>query len=395
MRLAYFSPLSPARSGISSYSEELLPWLAEHAEIDLFVDDYLPSHPDVCKRFEVYSQLAYGANRWAYDGAIFHLGNNLHHEGIYRTCLDYPGIIVLHDFILHGLAGGMTLPRGDEAGYAREMAYCDGLEGGKRGWRIAIEQEAATGHSYPLNRRVLDISLGVIVHSDHVKRLVLREHPLARIAKVDMGVPLPSELPQAREQARQALGLTPDDLLFASFGFLTPDKRIEVVLGAFSRLLMHYPQARYMIIGEALADYGFSPIIRSLGLKERVTVTGYVPADTYQQLMHAADVAVNLRYPTAGETSASVLRLLSIGLPTVVSDVGWFAELPDDCCRKLVPNDKEEENLYRTLKDLAGDVEVRCELGERARKHVEQHHSLAGAAKAYSVFIQAVLNDLL
>ena len=204
MKLAYFSPLSPVRSGISDYSEELLPYLADRADIDLFIDDFVPTNPVIVERFPIYSRLAFGPNRWVYDAVIYHLGNNTHHEGIYRSFLDYPGIVVLHDFILHGLTGGITLARGNKVGYVREMGYCDGFEGSRRGWRIANRREAVTGHSYPLNQRVLDLGLGVIVHSDYVRRLVLRAKPQLRVAKVNMGMPLPSLSPEARERARQA-----------------------------------------------------------------------------------------------------------------------------------------------------------------------------------------------
>ena len=46
--------------------------------------------------------------------------------------------------------------------------------------------------------------------------------------------------------------------------------------------------------------------------------------------MAACDVVVSLRAPTMGETSGSAIRALSLGRPLVVSDLGWFAELPDD-----------------------------------------------------------------
>ena len=53
MKLAYFSPLLPHRSGISDYSEELLPYLARAAEITLFVDGFQPSNHAVTSRFEI------------------------------------------------------------------------------------------------------------------------------------------------------------------------------------------------------------------------------------------------------------------------------------------------------------------------------------------------------
>jgi glycosyltransferase involved in cell wall biosynthesis len=301
---------------------------------------------------------------------------------------------VLHDYVLHGLAGGITLGRGDKVGYVREMAYCDGLAGSHAAWRIANEREVVNGHSFPLNKRALDLSLGVVVHSDYVRRLVLKAAPQARVAKVNMGIPLPVLSPQHKMLARQALGLDTDCLLFSSFGFITPVKRIEVILLAFKRLLGEFPMARYFLVGQVEPDYELADTIRLLGLEDKVTVTGYVPFDTYQEMMYAADVAINLRYPTAGETSASVLRLLAFGLPAIVSDVGWFAELPDDCCHKVSPDEKEERTVCQKMMLLAGNERLRRDLGKRARDYVLRYHSLSGAANAYIGFIQSLLESL-
>lgn len=395
MKLAYFSPLSPVRSGIAAYSEELLPYLAERAQIDLFVDDYVPTHPAIVERFAIYPHLAYGANRGAYDAAVYHLGNHYCHAGIYRTFLEYPGIVVLHDFNLYGLIGWMTLEQQDRVGFVREMGYAEDLAGSQRAWRIVNGYEAVLSSDHPLNRRALDLSLGAIVHSDHARRSIQQHSPATPVAKIEMGVPSsPAPSAEVRAQARRALGLAADDLLIASFGLMTPEKRVASVLRALAELLQAHPQARYTLVGEAAPGYDPLETARELGLEERVDLTGYLPFAEYRAYMVASDIAINLRYPTAGETSASVLRLLGAGLPTLVSDVGWFAELPDDCCRKVPPGAGEQKIILERLLELAGDGALRRRLGEQARDYVHSQHSLAGAAQAYISFIQEVLQQL-
>ena len=66
-------------------------------------------------------------------------------------------------------------------------------------------------------------------------------------------------------------------------------------------------------------------------------------------LMAACDVLVNLRYPTMGETSGSVIRALSLGRPLIVSDVGWFSELPDDVVLKVPVDEYEVATLEAAL----------------------------------------------
>jgi glycosyltransferase involved in cell wall biosynthesis len=396
MRLAYFSPLSPIRSGIAAYSEELLPHLAQRAEVDLFVDDYAPTHPLISQRFPVFPLTPFGPNRWRYDAAIYHLGNHRCHEGIYRTALAYPGIVVLHDFNLFQLVGWwMTLGQGDRAGFMREMGYAQGYQGSQRAWRIVQGQEPVIESQHPLNRRALELCLGIIVHSDHARRLIEKLSLDAPVTKIEMGVP-PTAAPTAaaRAEAREALGIAPDTLLLASFGMITPAKRIESVLHALAELVKIRPHSHYALVGALSPNYDPRKTIRELGLQEHVSLPGFLPFDAYQTYMTACDVAVNLRYPTAGETSASVLRLLAAGLPTIVSAVDWFNELPDAVCRKVPPGEDEAASLYKVLAQLADDAQGRRELGQQAHDYVKRRHSLAGAAEGYVSFIQAILDDL-
>jgi Glycosyl transferases group 1 len=103
--------------------------------------------------------------------------------------------------------------------------------------------------------------------------------------------------------------------------------------------------------------------------------------------MRAVDVAVNLRYPTAGETSGTLMRLLGLGKAVIVTADGAFAEIPDGCCAKIDPDETEEELLAATLRRLAADPELRREMGDNARRHMAAHHTLAGSARAYAEFL--------
>jgi glycosyltransferase involved in cell wall biosynthesis len=393
MRLAYFSALSPVRSGIAAYSEELLPHLAQQAQVDLFVDGYRPTHPLISQQFPIYSFAPYGSNRWRYDATLYHLGNHRRHESIYRAALDYPGIVVLHDLNLFQLVGGAD--QDDRAAFLREVSYAQGYKGYQRAWRIIRGQEPVVESDYPLNRRILEQSLGVIVHSEHARRWIEKLSLDAPVIKIDMAVPstaLPAA--EAKAEARAALGLAQDKLLIASFGTLTPAQRIESVLRALAELVKTHPQVHYALVGEVSPDYDPGKTIKELGLQEHTSLTGLLSAEDYQVYMTACDIAVNLRYPTTGGACASTLRLLAAGLATVASDADWFAELPEGVCRKVAPGENEAASLHRTLLQLADDAPGRRELGQQAHAYTAQRHSPHGAAEACVNFIQGFLGDL-
>ncbi len=184
-----------------------------------------------------------------------------------------------------------------------------------------------------------------------------------------------------RAGARRDLGLPADAFVFASFGFVTPHKRLDAALAAFARLRAARPAARFLICGEVAAQYDLGAILDVAG-GDGVTVTGRVPLEKFHRAMQACDVAVNLRHPTGGETSASLLRLLASGIPTIVTDVGSFAELPDGVVAKVAMDEREVDHLAALFSALAGDSGLRRAMSVAARRHVETHHELGHAASA-------------
>ncbi len=117
--------------------------------------------------------------------------------------------------------------------------------------------------------------------------------------------------------------------------------------------------------------------------------TGYVDWNTFNDYCHLIDVGIDLRYPTMGESSASVCRMLGAGKPCVVSDLGWFAELPDDCVVKLDVA-AGEQGLVQCLSDLIADQSLRRKMGENARRYIREQHGIESAAAQYVKFLGEV-----
>ena len=392
MRIAYFSPLSPQRTGVADYSEELLPYLARHAELDLFVDAYTPANPDIAARFPVHDYRELESLRQArrYDVALYQMGNSRYHEYVYRTLARFPGVTVLHDHVLHHLVVEMTVGRGDEAAYIREMGYCHGVAGIEAAWEALRAGYQFPYLRYPANRRVLDSSFGVIVHSRYAQALLAAESPHTPVALVPHHV-LPAEPPEDLACLRRSLGLPEEALLFASFGLATPEKRLDVALRAFRQVRERFPDALYLVVGDVPARHDLPQTIHDLGLRDSATVTGYVAKSDLLRYVDAVDVCVSLRWPTVGETSGSLLRALVAGKAAIVSDVGSFAELPDDCCRKVPVGEAEHERLVEAMLALAEDPAGREALGQRARRHVLERHAIERSAAQYIAFVESLL----
>jgi glycosyltransferase involved in cell wall biosynthesis len=166
----------------------------------------------------------------------------------------------------------------------------------------------------------------------------------------------------------------PGKPLIGCFGHVNESKRVPQVAEAFERLRRRLPDARLLLVGAV------SPRLGGLDLPEGVIREEYVPEERLWALLAACDVVVGLRWPTMGETSASAVRALSLGKPLVVSDVGWFRELPDEVAIKVPVGEGEVEALEAALERAASSPEM----GAAALRLAETEHRLDRTADLYA-----------
>jgi len=360
VRVAYFSPMPPSRSGIADYSALLLSALRRRIDVRV-ARRRLP----LLRRTDV---------------ALYHVGNDPDvHGWIVKALRRRRGLVVLHDFVLHHLVAGMTLARGDAVAYAAAMERDSGAEG------LALARQVASGTAvppwetradeFPLVHEVLDHADGVVVHSRYVAERVREEGFEGRVWRIPMPVwPAPPV-------AAASLGGSP---VFGTFGHVNPSKRLPQLLEAFARLLDHRPGARLVIAGAVAPSSPLEARVEELGLGDAVVRTGYVDEPRLWSLMAGCDAVVALRFPTMGETSAAALRALALGRPLVVSDVGWFAELPRDVAIRIPLGDGETDALAAALDALASDVELRQAMRRAALEYVRTEHDLERVAEQYA-----------
>lgn len=393
MRIAWFSPLPPASTGIADYCAELLPAIGDAVDVELFVADEASVAPSLADRFPIHGARTFARHAGDFDLCLYQLGNNADYHGfVYRALLRHPGVVVLHEYMLHHLIQGMTLARGDLAGYVEEVRYAYGEATATTAERAAASGAPFDIWRYPLFERAVDASLGVLVHNRATRDRVLASRPAARVAVVPHHLSL-AGLPQGEAASptacRRALGLPEEAFVVGSFGLLTPHKRIEVVLRAFQRLHQRHPRAVLLLAGELSPFYDVRELLAGLPAGA-VRHTGRLPLARLLQAMVACDVAVNLRHPSGGETSGTLMRLLGLGRPVVVSDTGAFAEVPEGCCVRVPLDSREEELLTANLERLGDDPELRRAIGRNARRHMRAAHTLEGSARGYVELLERV-----
>ncbi len=361
MRVAYYSPLPPSRSGIADYSALLLPALAERLDVVVARPGRFrrPPSADLC---------------------LYHVGNDpAEHGWIVEALRRRPGVVVLHEFVLHHLVSGITLARGDVEGYCAALERDAGLVGRLLGHAVADERIEPLWETrpqdFPLAGEVLELATGLVVHSRFVEERARTSGFAGPIWRIPMPAwPVPQVEPAPVEGAP----------VLGCFGHVNESKRVPQLYSAFERLRERRPEARLLLVGPASRRF-LEP-----DLPEGVTRRDYVPEHELWALLRACDALVSLRWPTMGETSAAAVRALSVGKPLIVSDIGAFSELPDDVAVKVPVGDGEVEALASAMERVPASPEM----GAAAARLAETEHGLARVADLYARALRAAAGSL-
>lgn len=394
-KLAYVSPLPPERSGISDYSVELLPVLAHHYDIDVIVAQDSVSDPWIKANCPVRSVAWFKAHAGHYDRVLYHFGNSPFHKHMFGLLDDMPGVVVLHDFFLAHLIADM-----DATGY-QPGAWDDALYQ-SHGYaalqqRFHASDTSAVTWRYPCNLGILQRALGVIVHSENSQRLASRWYGdraadrlivIPHLRAPDLGID--------RAEARRQLSLNHDDFVVCSFGLLGPTKLNHRLLNAWlASALAKNANCVLVFVGENQGgDYGteINATILKSGVSERIRITGWADTATFRHYLAAADVGVQLRTLSRGETSGTVLDCMNYGLPTIINANGSMVDIPDDGVWKL-PDEFADSELAEALETLWRNPSRRQQLGAKALEIILTRHDPRTCASQYAQAIETMYRE--
>jgi len=383
-RLAFVSPLPPEQSGISTYSAELLPELARFYDIALIIDQETVSEPALSTSFPARDVAWFEAHASGFDRILYQMGNSPFHKHMFAMLKRHPGVVVMHDFYLSSVVHWM-----ETTGYS--PAFFRGSLYSSHGYlalsvldRFGAETAIQT---YPCNRFVLDQAVGVIVHSQYAitaARKWYGDAVASRLWHIPQLRSIPLE--KNRERTRAKLDFEPEDFVVCSFGAIAPTKLNHRLLDAWMGSSLGQDGCCHLVfVGENHGgEYGQALLRRMAesGLKNHIHVTGFMSSERYGQYLEAADVAVQLRTLTRGETSRSVLDALAYGLALIINAHGTMAEYPDDVLIKL-RDDFSDEELVGALESLRDDSSLRKQIGTAGQRYIAEFHNPGRIGEQY------------
>ncbi|GEM_PF-2116555 len=341
-RIAMVGPLPPERSGIAEYSAGLVAMLRDvglrvvtvtRAELER---DGVQATVDRLHEF---------------DAVVYQMGNHPTYHGWMLPLMDQvPGVVHLHDLVLHHMVAGVLI---DEARLTGDD-YPLALES----WHSPAEIKTAA-HAlrygdpmwgrdevvdYPLHQVATRLATEVVVHSHYSATRIADAFPWLPITVLPQLYPV-----VAPHRVRERLGT------IAVMGGGQRNRRFDWIVQALTALDAELPQPLVLeIAGEVEPEVQLQlDQLAALG-NVRLVNHGRISDDDFWAVFERADLMIALRQPTMGETSAVVSKALQAGLPTVVSDHGWYAELPE-CVKKIAPVDDCPRVLAELLRHLVLD----------------------------------------
>lgn len=379
-RLAMFTPVLPLRTGISDYTERLLPYLDQEWDVHLFLNGYSPSETSMAHFHKCFHRREFDLIQMndPYDQIVYQIGNNNHHDYIYPTLFKYPGVVILHDGNLHRARARASFVLDHLEDYLAEIEYCHGPIGRIAGRLVASGMYSDLIYDqFPMLNFAVEGASGIIVHNQLCRDRVLKCNLQGSVSIVP--APCMDESRFDTDTARKQLGFDRSICLIAAFGFIAPGKGLESALAAFARLRHVNPAVRFLLVGEALDAEYLRHLMNEIDSETRefITTTGFVSSDMFQLFLSAVDICVNMRYPTQGEASSALLRVMAAGKPVLIPWYQQYMEIPRDACVHIDLFPDEITFVFEAFEALRENPQLRNSIGKKASQYAALHHSNA------------------
>lgn len=409
-KIALLTPLHPQKTGVADYIEEMLPYLRKafgnEYQIDLFADNCKPNNKDIVSHHKILEMDLYEDVRKDYNITIYQIGNSCFHFKIYKLALKYPGIVVLHDYAIHHMVAAMFLEQmKNDTAYLEEVRYNHGQEARDLAFKRLTNGELGLWETnaveYPMSRRVISASLGVIVFSQFAKENLERyacDVPIHRVY-LHCGGKCEKCSDKERDAARARLNIdvVSDETVIGVFGFVGRAKRPFSILAAVNNLMQQGKKIKLIYVGQLQDDCKDLPkCAERMGLASQIRFTGFTTHEEFQDYLLASDICISLRYPTMGETSGVLMRALSKGKPSIVTNIGTFQEFSDDMVIKIGHGESEIDELTQSIEKLIEDKVFRSKISANSLQYASEHLEIGSTAHSVVQFIKDAIrfNDV-
>lgn len=383
--IAFITPWPPQLSGIAEYTYDLVRALNSLNQFQITIITSCPKPLPltgvhiVCCRDE--NKLP---NLVEFDLLIHQIGNNPMHILNYWVLKKYRGVVQLHDLDVSDLVRHIAISNGKAGGLYRSIRnlyipeflsrflrrlygpgffyktlrglgvpsnFNDILQKWHGDNAVAIENNLKKNNnvnhlknaemSYPLFEELLQYADSVIVHSKFAQNKIQQKFPHLLVTQFTL----------LHLMENNDTQISSDKIKIGSFGFSDQYKHTQIIIKSFAELLQfcdvnHKPKPMLILAGPS--DFKKeSQLLNELQMADHTQLISYPSLTEFNALMREMNLVIQLRYPTRGETSGPVTKALQLGIPIIVSNNGWYQELPEFIEKTICP--PEVNNIFATL----------------------------------------------
>jgi glycosyltransferase involved in cell wall biosynthesis len=378
-KVALLTPWPPQPSGIADYAFDLAAHLRGICtEVHVFTSEQSPRLLDAVKFHWITKSEQVAEDLEEFDHILVQLGNHPDYHGYMLPFLEqhkHKCTIQLHDLVLHHLLKGVLAfgAAGEQYFSWLEKKYGTAVSDSIRSYFSSDGDplECRALLDYPCSDILTKGARSVIVHSNFVKQK-LERRGVRNVAVVDLCMHV-DEIKNSSDRKSQCLQI-------GVFGGVQKNRRVDWIIEALATLRCpEIPPWQLEIVGDVDDDCKYLlEVVKTKNLSDRVFFRGRLHLGDFNEKLADCDLLVALRSPTMGETSGVVTRALSLGVPTIVSDVGWYSELPD--CVIKVNDDNAIDSLSKCVHWILTDQTALPELKDQTLQFARDRLNISTTA---------------
>jgi len=154
------------------------------------------------------------------------------------------------------------------------------------------------------------------------------------------------------------------------------------VLQVFEAIHRDLPCTALLVAGQFVSrdlERAVEPWLHSPG----VIRLPYLDEQEFWLAAAAVDACINLRFPTAGETSGIAIRFMGIGKPVMMTDTLECSHFPEDAAVRISSGVAERDSLRQHMLLLTSISGLAGAIGQRGAGHIHTYHGVDRCAAAY------------
>ncbi len=240
-----------------------------------------------------------------------------------------------------------------------------------------------------------------IVVSEALRMRLVRKHliPHKKVIKIYNGVEVnpdvESEIEDVRNKIMHEFMIPQNTVLVGTIGRLVWQKGLPYFIQAIRHIAnskwQMVDKIKYLIVGEGKERKNLELKIKKLGLSSRVIFTGF--RKDVKEILSALDIFV---LPSIREGQPIILlEAMAMSKPIVATDIEGVNETVVDDLTGILVQPKDSSALAEAIVSLLKDSKKAQEMGQMARKAVEEKFNIEDKIKQHEQLYETVIAEKL